>query len=243
MVYQCLSISINVCNQLFRTTEKTVKIFLPLFYFVMQDKKCPKRRIFGTHNFYLQNVYKVLDLCGFYGYYMSRYSGIVQSVEQRTVNPYVTGSSPVARAKISAGFRGFLFFSNLKLFPFSVPKYRQYLYYFYTRMHFGGYKNRFFCLYIFIHSRNPRFFDTLFFYDIQNSSPCVSSTKKSRFLGLLFFTDIRISISVIRFCLYRINFLHFWDTFWDTKIDFLFILFYTVFIHGRNLRGPAHYFF
>ena len=26
-------------------------------------------------------------------------SGIVQSVEQRTVNPYVTGSSPVARAK------------------------------------------------------------------------------------------------------------------------------------------------
>ncbi len=30
---------------------------------------------------------------------MPRYSGIVQSVEQRTVNPYVTGSSPVARAK------------------------------------------------------------------------------------------------------------------------------------------------
>ena len=29
---------------------------------------------------------------------MQRYSGIVQSVEQRTVNPYVTGSSPVARA-------------------------------------------------------------------------------------------------------------------------------------------------
>ena len=28
------------------------------------------------------------------------HSGIVQSVEQRTVNPYVTGSSPVARAKI-----------------------------------------------------------------------------------------------------------------------------------------------
>ena len=31
-------------------------------------------------------------------YYKQRYSGIVQSVEQRTVNPYVTGSSPVARA-------------------------------------------------------------------------------------------------------------------------------------------------
>ena len=31
-------------------------------------------------------------------YHMQRYSGIVQSVEQRTVNPYVTGSSPVARA-------------------------------------------------------------------------------------------------------------------------------------------------
>lgn len=35
-VYQVLSISINVCNQLFRTRKKTVKIFLPLFYFVMQ---------------------------------------------------------------------------------------------------------------------------------------------------------------------------------------------------------------
>ena len=38
---------------------------------------------------------------------MPCYSGIVQSVEQRTVNPYVTGSSPVARAKISADFCGF----------------------------------------------------------------------------------------------------------------------------------------
>lgn len=28
------------------------------------------------------------------------HSGIVQSVEQWTVNPYVTGSSPVARAKL-----------------------------------------------------------------------------------------------------------------------------------------------
>ena len=33
---------------------------------------------------------------------MQRYSGIVQSVEQRTVNPYVTGSSPVARATFYA---------------------------------------------------------------------------------------------------------------------------------------------
>ena len=31
---------------------------------------------------------------------MQRYSGIVQSVEQRTVNPYVVGSSPTARATI-----------------------------------------------------------------------------------------------------------------------------------------------
>ena len=30
---------------------------------------------------------------------MQRNSGIVQSVEQRTVNPYVAGSSPAARAK------------------------------------------------------------------------------------------------------------------------------------------------
>ena len=42
-------------------------------------------------------------------YYSVRYSGIVQSVEQRTVNPYVTGSSPVARAKISPDFWAFFF--------------------------------------------------------------------------------------------------------------------------------------
>ena len=41
---------------------------------------------------------KSLDFCYFLIYYSVRYSGIVQSVEQRTVNPYVTGSSPVARA-------------------------------------------------------------------------------------------------------------------------------------------------
>ena len=41
---------------------------------------------------------KSLDFCDFLIYYSFRYSGIVQSVEQRTVNPYVTGSSPVARA-------------------------------------------------------------------------------------------------------------------------------------------------
>ena len=41
---------------------------------------------------------KSLDFCDFLIYYSVRYSGIVQSVEQRTVNPYVTGSSPVARA-------------------------------------------------------------------------------------------------------------------------------------------------
>ena len=46
---------------------------------------CLKMRISGTDKKCLQNVQKVLDLCGFYGYYMSRYSGIVQSVEQRTV--------------------------------------------------------------------------------------------------------------------------------------------------------------
>ena len=39
---------------------------------------------------------------------MPCHSGIVQSVEQWTVNPYVTGSSPVARAKISAGSADFL---------------------------------------------------------------------------------------------------------------------------------------
>lgn len=101
-----------------------------------------------------------------------------------------------------------------------------------------GYKNRFFCLYIFIHSRNPRFFDTLFFYDIQNSSPCVTSTK-NRISGLYFLLTHRF---FIQFCLYQINFLHFWDTLCDTKTDFLVIHFYTVFIYGRNLRLPAHCF-
>ena len=40
---------------------------------------------------------------------MPCHSGIVQSVEQWTVNPYVTGSSPVARAKISAVSADFLY--------------------------------------------------------------------------------------------------------------------------------------
>ena len=47
---------------------------------------------------------------------MPCHSGIVQSVEQWTVNPYVTGSSPVARAKISAGSADFfikIFCGNL----------------------------------------------------------------------------------------------------------------------------------
>ena len=43
-------------------------------------------RISGADNFCLQNVQDTLNLWGFYSYYMSRYSGIVQSVEQRTVN-------------------------------------------------------------------------------------------------------------------------------------------------------------
>ena len=40
---------------------------------------------------------------------MRRYSGIAQSVEHLTVNQGATGSSPVAGARISAVFRGFLF--------------------------------------------------------------------------------------------------------------------------------------
>ena len=47
---------------------------------------CTKWRIFGTDENSLQNLHKFLDLCGFSVYYMPRYSGIVQSVEQRTVN-------------------------------------------------------------------------------------------------------------------------------------------------------------
>ena len=45
--------------------------------------------------------YKILDLCRVWVYYMPRYSGIAQSVEHLTVNQGVTGSSPVAGAKIN----------------------------------------------------------------------------------------------------------------------------------------------
>jgi len=53
--YHGLSMFINVCNQLSRTTEKNVKIFLPLFYFVMQvlckTKNAPKGRFFWDIQF------------------------------------------------------------------------------------------------------------------------------------------------------------------------------------------------
>ena len=98
--------------------------FLPFWkrftYCLHQHKKCPKTQNPGADKNCLQNIQKVLDLCGFYGYYMSRYSGIVQSVEQRTVNPYVTGSSPVARATIyvakSLISRRFFFHFSLYIF-------------------------------------------------------------------------------------------------------------------------------
>ena len=53
---------------------------------------------------------------------MPRYSGIVQSVEQRTVNPYVTGSSPVARAKISKGFTRNPFSFTFVFATYLLPK-------------------------------------------------------------------------------------------------------------------------
>ena len=67
-------------------------------------------------------ILKSLDLCVCLIYYKQRYSGIVQSVEQRTVNPYVTGSSPVARATVytvllkggfSLDFQAFSEFDNV----------------------------------------------------------------------------------------------------------------------------------
>ena len=50
------------------------------------------------------------------------HSGIVQSVEQWTVNPYVTGSNPVARAKIFPVFRDFLLLFSGNLFPYKTHK-------------------------------------------------------------------------------------------------------------------------
>ena len=58
----------------------------------------PKYTGFFADFWAAHNFEKSLDFCGQLIYYSVRYSGIVQSVEQRTVNPYVTGSSPVARA-------------------------------------------------------------------------------------------------------------------------------------------------
>ena len=140
---------------------------------------------------------------------MSRYSGIVQSVEQRTVNPYVAGSSPAARAKISAGFRGFLFFSNLKLFPFSVPKYRQYLYYFYTRMHFWGIKTDFF-VYTFLYTAENQGFLTHCFFMTYRILVRVSLAQKTGFLGLYFLLTHRFLYNFVYigsiFCIFRIHF-------------------------------------
>ena len=53
---------------------------------------------------------------------MPRYSGIVQSVEQRTVNPYVTGSSPVARATKFKGFSRTPFSFALAFATYLLPK-------------------------------------------------------------------------------------------------------------------------
>ena len=62
-------------------------------------------------------ILKSLDLYVCLIYYKHRYSGIVQSVEQRTVNPYVTGSSPVARAKNFPVFRDFSLLSQWQFVP------------------------------------------------------------------------------------------------------------------------------
>ncbi len=54
---------------------------------------------------------------------MQRYSGIVQSVEQRTVNPYVVGSSPTARATNSVAKPLILLrFSLLTLLDLGTPQ-------------------------------------------------------------------------------------------------------------------------
>ena len=112
---------------------------------------------------------------------MSRYSGIVQSVEQRTVNPYVTGSSPVARAKdlcrTPAGLRHFSFicdeFSFIFHFTFlekTRPKITQIhqniienLYISYTAVFFIIRKNRYIRIY--------KAFRT---YDIRNARDIVT---------------------------------------------------------------------
>ena len=128
---------------------------------------------------------------------------------QFAVNPYVTGSSPVARAKISAGFRGFLFFSNLKLFPFSVPKYRQYLYYFYTRMHFWGIKTDFF-VYTFLYTAEIQGFLTYYFFMTYRILVRVSLAQKDRISWTLLFADTQILYDFVYicsiFCIFGIHF-------------------------------------
>ena len=105
-------------------------------------------------------------------------------------------------------------------------------------MHFGGIKTDFF-VYTFLYTAEIQGFLTRCFFMTHRILVRVSVAQKSQISGTLFFDDAQI---FIQFCLYLSNFLHFCDTFWDTKTDFLFIHFYTVFIRGRNLRFPAHYF-
>ena len=72
---------------------------------------------------YYDNVQKTLDFWDFLIYYSVRYSGIVQSVEQRTVNPYVAGSSPAARATNSVAKSLILRrFSLLTLLDLGTPQ-------------------------------------------------------------------------------------------------------------------------
>jgi hypothetical protein len=74
-VYQVLSISINVCNKLLRTTEKTVNIFLPLFYFVMQvlckTKNAPKGGFLG-HTIFIYKMFRKSLTCADFKVIISR---------------------------------------------------------------------------------------------------------------------------------------------------------------------------
>ena len=64
--------STSVCNQRFTSG-------------LHEDTKLVKTTIFKAHKISSFKYHKMLDFCGSWVYYMPRYSGIVQSVEQRTV--------------------------------------------------------------------------------------------------------------------------------------------------------------
>ncbi len=234
----------------------------------IQKRKTAKK---SANKKQVKQIKKLLDLTHKTVYYSACYSGIVQSVEQRTVNPYVTGSSPVARATIYRRFLRFFFTftaatcSGIKSQKSSKNTYFLYilytiLYYFYIRLFYI----------IYITTSTPRFSraseDLTHPRHTESASVChqckivIFTQKSTHYTVLTHRSLVRVSASQKSpdfwdfYFLLTYGFLYplydfvytipifyiFGIHYGIQKSNFLFIHFYTVFIHGRNLRSPAH---